>query len=112
MATKQNPMPSPPHWERAALRGALTPACILINIILPSISSKSTCFTPGARNNPRLVSPTFPGAAEVSTPPDSLPPLFPWEPLTGCSAVCHGDGFGIRRWQHGNMADWVGAGYW
>lgn len=44
----------------------------------------------------------------VSTPPDSLPPLFPWGLLTGCGAACHGDGFGIRRWQQGNVAEWVG----
>lgn len=61
--------PLPPAPESAALRGALTPACILINIILPSINSKSTYFTPGEKNNPRLVSPASPGAAEGLNPP-------------------------------------------
>lgn len=106
------PVPSPPPRETAALRGALTPACILINIIPPSINSKSTCFTLGEKNNPHLVSHTSPGAAEGLNPPDSLPPLFAWGLLTGCSAACHRDGFGIRRWQHGNVAEWVGASYW
>lgn len=70
METKQRPMPPlPPAPESAALRGALTPACILINIILPSINSKSTYFTPGEKNNPRLVSPASPGAAEGLNPP-------------------------------------------
>lgn len=59
----------PPAPESAALRGALTPACILINIIPPSINSKSTYFTPGEKNNPRLVSPASPGAAEGLNPP-------------------------------------------
>ena len=71
-------MPSPPPRESTALRGTLTPACILISIIPPSINSKSTCFTPGEKNNPRLVSPASPGAAEGLNPPDSLPLPFPW----------------------------------
>lgn len=62
-------MPSPPPRESTTLRGALTPPCILINIIPPSINSKSACFTPGEKNNPRLVSPASPGAAEgLNTP--------------------------------------------
>lgn len=75
----------PPAPESAALRGALTPACILINIILPSINSKSTYFTPGEKNNPRLVSPASPGAAEGLNPPHpySLLPPFLWGLLTG-----------------------------
>lgn len=61
-------LPLPPR-ESTTLRGALTPACILINIIPPSINSKSACFTPGEKNNPRLVSPASPGAAEgLNTP--------------------------------------------
>lgn len=102
----------PPAPESAALRGALTPACILINIIPPSINSKSTYFTPGEKNNPRLVSPASPGAAEGLNPPHPcfLLPPSPWGLLTGGgAAACLGDGFGIRRWQHGNMARLAGV---
>lgn len=91
----------PPVPENAVLRGALTPACILINIIPPSINSKSTYFTPGEKNNPRLVSPASPGAAEGLNPPhhySPLPPCLPWGVLTGRgAALCLGNGFGIRR---------------
>lgn len=98
----------PPAPENAVLRGALTPACILINIIPPSINSKSTYFTPGEKNNPRLVSPASPGAAEGLNPPHPYSPLprFPWGVLTGRGAVVC---LGIRRWQHGNMAKLAGV---
>lgn len=77
MAVKQRPNAFPPTpKESAALRGALTPACILINIIPPSINSKSTCFTPGEKNNPRLVSPASPGAAEGLNSPPRLSTTF------------------------------------
>lgn len=91
------------------------PACILINIIIPpSISSKSTCFTPGEKNNPRLVSPTSSGAAKglnPSTPhPNSLPPFslgavdrVQCSLLRGC--LWHQE---VAAW---NMEGWVGAGY-
>lgn len=104
--------PSPPLRESAALRGTLTPACIVINVIPPPINGKSTCFTPWGRNNPHLVSPTSAGAAEGLNPPDSLPPRFPWGLLTRCSAACHRDTETPLASEGGGMgasvAKWVG----
>lgn len=106
MATKQEAHASPPPApENAVLRGALTPACILINIIPPSINSKSTYFTPGEKNNPRLVSPASPGAAEGLNPPHPYSPLPPFSLGSADRARCSSVPWHqkVAAWEHGKI---------